>query len=215
MQHNLPARNLAPPSFSSSWRPSLSRSTAPATQDRWASAQAAQEEAWTQYDDLGPVRPDRELSRNWRSRDSVIPPSFAPNRGGRYQEPNPLKGPRGNHRQRPRDDSRHSSPPPKRNRGAPSHAKTKPRVAKQGDANIIRIDDDYLTQRFTQIMDEEYGPDTKLLVENPKAFLSGFKGIKPKSSKSSHKGGIYRCTVTIDIPEYGIVKAYGDSANEV
>ncbi|RPA96458.1 P-loop containing nucleoside triphosphate hydrolase protein [Choiromyces venosus 120613-1] len=215
MQHQSPGRNFAAHSLSGTWRPTLNRSSVPDTQDRWASAHAAQEEAWTQYDGLGPVNPVRDLSRDWRSKS-----------GGSQQSPSSSHGPQrgrnadirspfgkggnkgrggGGYRETSRDGR---SPPSKRGRQAQSA---------RGPLSLKTeiVDDIWLTKNFEQLQPDDYNSAPETLFTNPKGFLWDFKGITPKSSFASHKGGIYRCTVFATLPDRSKIEACGDAKNKL
>lgn len=212
MQRQPPSRNLAVPSLSSSWRPTLSGPSIPENQGRWASAHAAQEEAWTQYDGLGPVHQSRDISKDWRSREQAV---SAPKRGARDLGPNDLldsKGGRGSANrgggQRARSRERQPSPPPKRNRGLQD-------IMGRGSHKKEIVDDLFLTRNYEQFTPTDYKDAPTSLFTNPKIFLWDFKGITAKSSFASHKGGVYRCTVIATLPDFRRIEACGDSAHKV
>jgi len=212
MQHQSPGKGFPAHSLSSTWRPSLNRTSVPDSQDRWASAHAAQEEAWTQYDGLGPVNPVRDLSRDWRSKgEGQQSMSHGSQRGRNAEIKNPFaKGANkgrsgGGHRETSRDGR---SPPSKRGRQAQT-------VRGPQSLKTEIVDDIWLTKNFEQPQPDDYKNAPETLFTNPKAFLWDYKGIAAKSSFASHKGGIYRCTVIATLPDRTKMEACGDAKNKV
>ncbi|KAF8535812.1 P-loop containing nucleoside triphosphate hydrolase protein, partial [Trichophaea hybrida] len=171
------------------------------------------EEAWTQYDGLGPVPRDPRLDRNWRQ---AAPP-------GRGQQP---PHPRGNSQGRGANHQQHQQrgePASKRTKQTPQ-SQTSGRNAKTqnirgggrstGRSSGEIIDEAYLAKNFTPLKKEDYPNATNSIFNNPKSFFWDTKGSSARSTFVSQRGGLYQCTVFIKLADGSRIEAIGDATNK-
>jgi ATP-dependent RNA helicase DHX36 len=186
-------------------------STTAADRARHGDAVPQSEEAWTQYDGLGPVpQVNRNLDRNWRTGGSA--------RGNNAQ------GGFGRRNQQSRGGSPVNQPASKRTkqmqqsgngRGARGGISGRGggRLASAPDREII--DEAYLERNLPEIKKEDYPNAPNAIFSNPKGFLWDSKTIQARSAFASQRGGMFQCTVFLKLSDGGRIEATGDSANKV
>lgn len=236
MQHQQNTPRFATQTPLGSWRASPRPSLVTAPVRPASNFHAPGEEAWTQYDGLGPV--GKDLSRNWRSGGpaggssnnsrpgpGVQNSAFIPSgpKASNHLRP-PPQGPqqlkrntRGPLKATGRDRSPQRGQQPQRGggRGAERQRDLSQSGSSRASGPRYLIDEAYLQRNFEPLSKEDYKKAPDSLFTNPKGFLWDFKGIQAKSSFLSQKGGIFRCTVIVTLPNKQRVEAIGESMNKV
>jgi len=167
------------------------------------------EEAWTQYDGLGPVPRDLRLDRNWRQ---AVPPGRGQQSGyGRGSS----QGRGGNHQQQQRGE-----PASKRPKQTQTVRNAKTQNAKVGGRSSVRssgeiIDEAYLAKNYPPLKKEDYPNATKSIFNNPRSFFWDTKRGSARSTFVSHRGNLYQCTVFIKLTDGSEIEAIGDATNKV
>lgn len=77
------------------------------------------------------------------------------------------------------------------------------------------VDEAYLEKNFEALKEDDYKKAPKALFNNPKAFLWDFKTLSAKSAFLTQKGGLYRCTVIVTLPNGQKIEAVGDHSHKV
>lgn len=231
MQHQQNASRFATQTPTSSWRAGSRPAVVPAPVRPASNFHApGNEEAWTQYDGLGPVSGGRDLNRNWRNTGSATGNGNGNgNSNGRSVQSAQTSTHMPQGRGQPR--SQFQAPPPKRGgRYGPAKGGDRNRSPQRGGIQKQRerspttlkpsgtrelIDENYLQRNFQPLDKEEYKMAPNTLFTNPKGFLWDFKGMSAKSSFLSVRGGSFRCTVILTLPNRQKVEAIGESENKV
>lgn len=225
MQQQQNASRFAIQTPTSSWRAG-SKPAVASTPVRPASNFHApgNEEAWTQYDGLGPINGGRDLNRNWRNtgsatgngngrsaqngaQTSTYTPQVRGQPRSQFQAPPPKRG--GRHGPTKGGDRNRS---PQRGGGV---QKQRERSPSKLSATRELIDENYLERNFQPLDKEEYKMAPNTLFVNPKGFLWDFNGMSAKSSFLSVRGGHFRCTVILTLPNRQKIEAIGESENKV
>jgi ATP-dependent RNA helicase DHX36 len=173
------------------------------------------EEAWTQYDGLGPVqqfsRDPARLDRNWRSGG---PPPPGAHRGGGVSG-----SVRGNNHTRGGSPIQPASKRTKKMVStSPSGRKVQSvRGGRGGSSRFEKesVDEAYLERNYPPIKMEDYPNLPRDLFSSPKNFLWENKNTTARSSFASLRGGIFQCTVFIKLSDGRKVEAIGDSQIKV
>lgn len=229
MQHQQNASRFATQTPTSSWRASSRPALAPAPVRPASNFHApGNEEAWTQYDGLGPVSGGKDLNRSWRNTGSATGNGNGrPTQHGAQTSTYMPQGLKAGSQPR----SQFQAPPPKRggrwgptkggdrNRspqrgGIQKQRERSPAVLKLGGTREF-INEDYLQRNFQPLDKEEYKMAPNSLFTNPKGFLWDLKGMSAKSSFLSCRGGSFRCTVILTLPNKQKIEAIGESDNKV
>lgn len=228
MQHQQNASRFAIQTPTSSWRAGSRPAVVPAPARPASNFHApGNEEAWTQYDGLGPVSGGKDLNRNWRNTGSATGNGNGrPTQNGAQTSTHMPQGPKAGGQFR----NQFQAPPPKRGgrygatkggdrnrspqRGVQKQRERSPTASKL-NTNRELIDDNYLQRNFQPLDKEEYKMAPRTLFTNPKGFLWDFKGMSAKSSFLSARGGTFRCTIILTLPNRQKIEAIGESENKV
>ncbi|KAI5852980.1 P-loop containing nucleoside triphosphate hydrolase protein [Morchella snyderi] len=231
MQQQQNASRFATQSPVSSWRASSRPGVLPAPVRPASNFYAPPgEEAWTQYDGLGPVGNGRDLDRSWRNpagrggnnnrdnrstHNSLFQPQGSKSSG--HNSRGPVQR---NNRGGFKSQGRERSPPRGAGRGGDRMHNEWPQSKSSGHmkSRDVRprelVDEAYLEKNFEALKEDDYKKAPKALFNNPKAFLWDFKTLSPKSAFLAHKGGLYRCTVIVTLPNGQKIEAVGDHSHK-
>jgi hypothetical protein len=77
------------------------------------------------------------------------------------------------------------------------------------------IDDAYLERTYGSIPKEAYPQASSTLFTNPKSFLWDNKDFSAKSSFASQRGGVFRSTILVRLPDGERVEAIGEAVSKV
>ncbi|KAI5782717.1 P-loop containing nucleoside triphosphate hydrolase protein [Geopyxis carbonaria] len=152
------------------------------------------EEAWTQYDGLGPVqkggRDPSRLERSWR------------------QSPKELQSNRSHSKGR-----RQASRGVNKNSQSRKAAKDTKQPAKSQNRELI--DETYLARNYSPITPADFPQAPPTLFQHPKAFLWDHKGVNIRSSFVTQTGNRFRCTLIFTINgKMGEITCIGDGVNK-